>query len=87
MAPESIQKEQILLDRDVCIGAGMCEAVSPSAFRVDDDGLVEITPELAQADAGLLEPEFAEAVTKAIAVCPARAILLDVPARSGGNDA
>ncbi len=37
------------IDRDGCIGCGLCENVCPAVFRMDDDGKAfvcgEVTPE------------------------------------------
>ncbi|TCJ96925.1 ferredoxin [Nocardia alba] len=34
---------RIAADRTRCEGHGMCEALLPDIFRVDDDGIVEVS--------------------------------------------
>ena len=36
---------RIVADRQTCEGLGMCEAMAPDFFEVDEDGLVEILDE------------------------------------------
>ncbi|MFF2655133.1 ferredoxin [Streptomyces sp. NPDC058045] len=35
----------IRVDRDRCIGAGMCALTAPAVFTQDDEGLSELLPE------------------------------------------
>ncbi|GAB3803260.1 ferredoxin [Micromonospora zhanjiangensis] len=61
---------RILVDRDVCCGAGNCVMTAPEVFDQDDDeGLVV-----------LLRPEpgaeFADQVRTAVDLCPSGAIRL-----------
>jgi ferredoxin len=59
---------RIVVDRDLCIGAGMCVVSAPAVFdQDDDDGLVVL---LASEPA---EPDVA-AVHKAITLCPSGAL-------------
>lgn len=30
---------KVTVDRDKCIGCGVCEATEPSVFQLDDDGI------------------------------------------------
>lgn len=30
------------VDRDTCIGCGLCEAICPGVFRMDDEGISEV---------------------------------------------
>jgi ferredoxin len=59
----------IAVQTDSCVGAGQCALVAPDVFDQDDDGIVMLL------DAN---PEGAdlEAATKAVRLCPARAISL-----------
>ncbi|CUR56756.1 putative ferredoxin [metagenome] len=75
MSQHPISKGSIRLERDLCIGAGMCESVGARAFHVDDEGLVAFSDDLANAD-GPLDNDLGRAVVEAAAVCPAQAILL-----------
>ncbi|MER5379918.1 ferredoxin [Streptomyces sp. NPDC002688] len=34
----------IVIDRDVCIGAGQCALAAPGVFTQDDDGFSELLP-------------------------------------------
>ncbi len=59
----------VVVKRDACVGAGQCALVAPDVFDQDDDGLVlllQTNPE---------GPDL-DAATKAVRLCPARAISL-----------
>lgn len=62
----------IVVQRDACVGAGQCALVAPDVFDQDDDGIVM----LLQADPSGTD---LEAATKAVRLCPARAISLTTP--------
>lgn len=57
----------IVVRTSACVGAGQCALVAPEVFDQDDDGIVL-----------LLEPDphgaDLEAATRAVRLCPARAI-------------
>jgi ferredoxin len=57
----------VAVDRDVCIGAGMCVMNAPEVFDQDDEGIVVV-----------LEPqvptEHAVAAARAVASCPSGAL-------------
>jgi len=55
---------RISIDRSLCDGHGVCEALAPDVFELDDDGLAALRTELS-AD---------EAVQEACDSCPAGAI-------------
>ncbi|WP_067695018.1 ferredoxin [Nocardia jejuensis] len=61
---------KLIVDRDRCIGAGMCALSAPGVFDQDDaDGRVvplSITP----------APEWEQAVREAVQLCPSGAITL-----------
>lgn len=59
----------IVVQRDACVGAGQCALVAPDVFDQDDDGIVM----LLEADP---QGSDLEAATKAVRLCPARAISL-----------
>ena len=60
---------RIELDRDRCVGSGTCEALAPTAFEVDDDGVLAVL----RAEPGEEElPDVRDAVT----ACPTRALAL-----------
>ncbi|MFD5186471.1 ferredoxin [Streptomyces sp. NPDC058372] len=60
------ERAQIQVDRDRCVGGGMCALVAPDVFTQDDDGLNEII-------AGQ-EHSSGSAVREAIRACPVQAI-------------
>lgn len=59
----------VVVNKDACVGAGQCALVAPDVFDQDDDGIVL-----------LLEPDpegaLLDAATRAVRLCPARAISL-----------
>ncbi|HLS76363.1 MAG TPA: ferredoxin [Nocardia sp.] len=60
---------KLIADRNRCEGHGMCEALAPDLFRVDDDGIVTIaTDAVAEADRDLVE--------LAVDSCPVQALSL-----------
>jgi ferredoxin len=61
---------KIVLDRARCTGIGICEAIAPTVFEVDDGAeLVVLSPEV---------PEGTESeVAEAVAGCPALALRLE----------
>jgi ferredoxin len=61
---------RIVLNRAKCTGIGICEAVAPDVFEVDDDGnLVVLSAEV---------PAGTEAeVDEAVEGCPAQALRLE----------
>lgn len=60
----------IILDKDKCIGGGMCVLSAPAVFDQDDDGI-----------AVLLDPRppagLRAAVREAAVICPAAAITVE----------
>jgi ferredoxin len=61
---------RIVLDRARCTGIGICEAIAPTVFEVDDDG------ELVVLSQDVPEGSGAE-VAEAVAGCPALALRLE----------
>jgi ferredoxin len=61
---------EVAVDRDLCIGAGMCVMSAPEAFDQDDDGVVVVL-ETAVSPAS---PAHADAVARAVAGCPSGAL-------------
>jgi ferredoxin len=58
------------VDKDACIGCGLCESVCPRAFRMNDQGIAEPVSED-------LPAELAECAGEAEAQCPVEAIRLE----------
>lgn len=61
---------KITVDRDACIGAGMCALTAPHLFDQDDNGTSVVTEPSPQ------PPRYGEA-ERAWLSCPAAAVLLD----------
>ena len=59
----------ITIDRSGCISCGVCEAICPKVFRLDDAGLAEV---IQQPD-GSTETEAAQAATD----CPVAVIIIE----------
>ncbi len=59
-----------LVDKDTCIGCGLCPTICPDIFRMDDDGLA-IAEDIEIADDILAEAKEAEES------CPTAAITID----------
>lgn len=56
------------IDRDGCIGCGVCADICPDVFRIADDGLSEV----------IAKPEgFEDAVKEAAESCPVEVIHVD----------
>ena len=61
---------RVQVDRERCVGSGVCESLAPEVFEVDDDGaLVVHKPEPAD--------EELDDVRDAVQQCPARALALE----------
>jgi ferredoxin len=57
---------KVEVDRDRCEGHGLCEAIAPAVFRLDDDGMVQIASEI---------PTTAmDSVVAAVRTCPVAAL-------------
>ena len=60
----------VIVDEDLCIGAGQCVLVAPRIFDQDEQGLVVLL------DAHP-PPDLHDAARKAAKLCPARAIVIE----------
>jgi len=58
---------QVRIDRDVCVGTGLCEATAPDLFEVGDDGVGHVL----RAD---VPAELVDAAREAADNCPTRAL-------------
>lgn len=76
---EEVKKFKVKILRDICIGAGSCEILSPKVFKVDQEGKVVIVDQGTQPDAnGFVEVTKDEIknVVEAAKSCPVLAILV-----------
>lgn len=55
------------VDRELCIGCGICEEACPEVFRLEDDGIAIVITES-------VDPELYGAVRDAAEMCPVEAI-------------
>ncbi|MGW7082146.1 ferredoxin [Streptomyces sp. NPDC054871] len=61
---------KVHVDKERCVGAGMCALTAPGVFTQDDDGFSEVLP---GRDDGGGDPLVREAVR----ACPVRAVTID----------
>lgn len=59
---------KIKIDKDKCIGCGLCAALAPDVFELKDDGKADV-----KADANLSSPEIKNAAQS----CPVQAIAVE----------
>jgi len=58
---------KVKVDKNLCIGCGACQAIAPSVFELEDDGL-------AKAIDDEIKEEIKEDVIDALEGCPTSAI-------------
>jgi ferredoxin len=58
------------VDRDACIGCGLCESICPEVFRMDDEGISEVIVDD-------IPDSLLEAAQDAASQCPAGAIRIE----------
>ncbi|QJY50115.1 ferredoxin [Pseudonocardia broussonetiae] len=61
---------EIIADRDLCIGAGLCVTSSEAVFDQDDDGIVLLL-------VGEPEGADADAARQAVSLCPSGALRVE----------
>lgn len=59
----------VTVDYELCQSLGVCEALAPEVFTIDDDGVMRVNP---SPDG----PEVEAAVAEAVAACPSFALRL-----------
>lgn len=59
----------VQVDRERCVGSGVCESLAPEVFEIDDDGVLQVLREDPAADQ-------LDEVRDAVQSCPARALTL-----------
>lgn len=60
-----------VIDRDGCIGCGLCSSVCPAVFRMDEEGLAEVYTSPIPTD----EEDAAETAAES---CPVSVITIEV---------
>ena len=60
---------KVVVDRDGCIGCGVCAEECPEVFRIADDGLSEVC--------GEVTAENSDSVISAAKSCPVEVIMVD----------
>jgi ferredoxin len=59
---------KIVIDRNLCIGAGSCVAIAPKAFTLDNEAKAIVLP--------TVDEESNETVIEAAKACPVAAIMI-----------
>lgn len=62
--------EKLIVDKDKCIGCGMCVNSFPDYFDFDDEGLSEVKKEE-------VEPKEKKEILDAVEMCPTEAISIE----------
>ncbi len=58
------------VDRDTCVGCGLCESVCPNVFEMDSDSIAEVITDV-------ISPENEACAIEAQDECPVSAITVD----------
>ncbi|MDW7657200.1 MAG: ferredoxin [Bacillota bacterium] len=58
------------VDRDLCIGCGLCAEICPDVFEMDDESIAQVIVDVIPADAE-------EAAKEAASSCPVDAIAIE----------
>ncbi|WP_338001160.1 ferredoxin [Acetobacterium malicum] len=58
------------VDRDTCVGCGLCESVCPKVFEMNNDSIAEVIAEV-------ITPENEACALEAQDECPVSAITVD----------
>jgi ferredoxin len=62
---------RIVVDRDRCIGTGICESIAADVFEVQDDGVMKLlVAQVAEADRDRMEQALARCPTAALKIVP-----------------
>ena len=74
-------KYRVIIDKDACIGDGICISICPEVFEFDDEGKARIVKKYREEGkeyTGLIEAteDLENSLTQAEAMCPTQAIKL-----------
>ncbi|MEJ5314916.1 MULTISPECIES: ferredoxin [Anaerolinea] len=58
------------VDRDLCMGCGVCETIAPNVFKLEDDGIAVVLVDV-------VPPEEEANVREAMDACPEQAISIE----------
>lgn len=58
---------KIVVDWDLCEANGICEAMAPDSFEIDDDDMLQVVNEV-------VTPENEDRIQRAVAGCPKSAL-------------
>lgn len=62
---------RIVVDRDRCIGTGICESIAADVFEVQDDGTLKLlASKVAPTDRDRMEQAVARCPTSALTIVP-----------------
>jgi ferredoxin len=61
---------RVVLDRTVCSGHALCNAVAPEVYELDDEGFCLPLPET-------IPDELADAARKGVSACPEQALRIE----------
>ena len=62
---------KILVDKDRCIGTGICESIAADVFEVQDDGTMRLlADDIADTDRERMEQAVARCPTDALKIVP-----------------
>ena len=63
-------KWKVAVDRDACIGDGICASLCPDVFELDDDGKSKVIKEV-------IEDDLYDCVKEAVDSCPVSCISME----------
>ncbi|MDK2919048.1 MAG: ferredoxin [Candidatus Petromonas sp.] len=61
---------KVKVDKDTCIGCGMCEGICPKVFKMNSEGTADVTVENPDGEAKECAKEAADS-------CPVEAIIIE----------
>jgi ferredoxin len=67
---------KVWIDQDQCTGSGLCEAIEPSVFLLDAEGLATVRDGDTE-DAVTVPPQYERQVEEAAQACPGACIRIE----------